>query len=88
MTSGNLRKSTALGAGVITIPLAAIAWLATVPGLMSPVTFTALSLVAFGAAYIGLNTWRNGQATEGIAQVLQRTEAPVPRSDAGLGDPR
>ena len=77
-----LEKTTALGAGAVTVPMASTLWLIGVPGLMSPVTFTAVSLIAFGAAYVAFNTWRNGQATENIGHVLRRAEATADRSAA------
>jgi hypothetical protein len=73
----NFEKQTALAASVVTLPMASVAWLMAVPTTMTPVTFWATTLVAFGAAYVGFNTWRNSQATEHIGHVLQRTEATV-----------
>ena len=81
----NFEKQTILAASVVTVPMALVAWLMAVPAMMSPVTFAATLIVAFGAAYVGFNTWRNGQATENIGHVLQRTEATTERSGAGSG---
>jgi hypothetical protein len=79
----NFEKQTVLAASVVTVPMASVAWLMAVPAVVSPVTFAAISIVAFGAAYVGFNTWRNGQATENIGHVLLRTEATAERSGAG-----
>ena len=82
MKNRSIEKTTALAAGVVTIPVASLLFLWGVPGVLSPVTFAALCLVAFGGAYVALNTWRNGQATENIGHVLQRAEAVAPNPDA------
>lgn len=58
----------------IAVPFSALVWLLAVPQMLSPVTFVALMLVAMGAALVGLNTWRNGQATRHIGHVLNDTE--------------
>jgi hypothetical protein len=69
-----LERQAGVAAFALTLPMSSIAWLVAVPGLMSPVTFTAVSFIALGAAYVGLNTWRNSLATEHIGHVLNRTE--------------
>ena len=67
-------------AAVVTLPIASMVWLVAVPGVISGATFAAISLLAVGGAYVGFNTWRNGQATEHIGHVLQRAEASAERT--------
>ena len=80
MKSPYFSKTTALATGAVMVPIASVVWLTTVPAMMSAATFTAVSLVGIGAAYVALNTWRNGQATENVASVLQRAEAGPSRT--------
>ena len=67
----------AVSTGAVTLPLAAVVWVMAVPGMMSGVTFSAVAMVAAGAAFVAFNTWRNGRATENISHVLRRAEVPV-----------
>jgi hypothetical protein len=62
------------------LPVASGVWLLAVPGMMSTMTFAAMSLISVGAGYVAFNTWRNGQPTENIGHVLQRTDALLSRS--------
>jgi hypothetical protein len=58
----------------IAVPFSVLAWLFVVPQRVSPVTFVAIVLVAMGAALVGVNSWRNGQATRHIGHVINDTE--------------
>jgi hypothetical protein len=70
-----LIERSAVAAATLTIPTVAIAWLTLVPGMMSPGTFVAAAAVAIGAGAVGLRTWRSGQATGTIGQVIHDAEA-------------
>ena len=80
MKNAYFAKTSALATGAIMLPMASVVWLTTVPGMMSATTFTAVSLIGIGAAYVALNTFRNSQATETVASVLQRAEAGPSRT--------
>ena len=47
--------------------------------MISLSTFAALAVVVIGGAAVSLMSWRNGQATGSIAQVLHATENTPPR---------
>lgn len=72
----------------VTVPFAAALWLIGVPGTMSLVTFAAVSAITFGASYVSLNTWQNGQATRSVAHVINETEAKVRVSSPARGELR
>ena len=80
----DLEKPAVLVAAGVTVPMASLVWLMAVPAMMSPATFAAMSLVAFGAAYVAFNTWRTIQSTENIGHVLQRTEATAGQSASAV----
>jgi hypothetical protein len=80
MKKRSFENGAALGAAAITLPMVSTLWLLAVPGIMSPMTFAVVSLLAVAGAYVAFNTWRNGQATENIGHVLQRAEAGARRS--------
>lgn len=68
---------------VLTLSLLAV-WLFAVPGLLSYSTFAFLAVIVLGAAGVALMTWRNAQATEGVAQILHTAET-TPASTAASG---
>ena len=63
-----------VGTFAVAVPFTALAWLMAVPDAVTPVTFVAVTLVSMGAALVGVNTWRNGQATRHIGHVINETE--------------
>jgi hypothetical protein len=75
-------KSTVATFGVV-VPFAALVWLFAVPRTMSAVTFAALTLLALGAAFVALNTWRDGQPTRNIDHVLNDAETSSGESNPG-----
>jgi hypothetical protein len=54
-------------AGVVSLSLAAA-------GVLAPLTAAALAVLLSAATAIALNTWRNGQATGSMGQLLHDTE--------------
>ena len=63
-----------IAAATLTIPVVALAWLIMVPATMSLSTFSVTAALAIGAGAIGLRTWRSGQATGTIGQVIHDVE--------------
>jgi hypothetical protein len=47
--------------------------------MISLSTFAALAVVVIGGAAVSLMSWRNGQATSSVAQLLYATETAPPR---------
>ena len=56
------------------LPCAASIWLLTVRSTMGLSTFAGLAALLIASAAVGLTTWRNGQATGSIGQLLHETE--------------
>jgi hypothetical protein len=61
----------------MTMPLIAVAWVASASGTMSGLTLLTLVVVAIGTAAVIFSTWRNAQPTEIIGHVLQHAENPA-----------
>jgi hypothetical protein len=71
MTVAKSRPILALTLG---LPCGASIWLLTVRGTMGPSTFAALAALLVAIAAVGLTTWRTGQTTGNIGQLLHETE--------------
>ena len=84
LTENRLTVTTA-----VAVPCAAAAWwlfLTASPAVASTSVFVALMVVA--VAFVGLNTWYNGQATGSLAQVIHEADTsrgynPDDRSSSG-----
>ena len=63
-----------VGLLIFATALSILAWLWTVPAVMSRSTFASVTLFWLGAAAVTLVTWRNAQATGSTAQLLHETE--------------
>ena len=78
-----------VAAATLTIPVVAIAWLVAVPSTMSTATFATSVALAIGAGAVAFKTWRSGQATGTIGQVLNDTETGSTRErEAASGQTR
>jgi hypothetical protein len=72
MKSQFLNYRTTVGLAV-TIPFAAFLWLLTINDI-SATTFTMIGVLLVAAAAVAVVTWRNGQATGSVGQLLYKTE--------------
>ena len=61
-------------AAALLMPFAGFIWLLAARHSMSSSTFAALAALLLGTAAVGLNTWRNGQATGSVAQLIHETD--------------
>jgi hypothetical protein len=63
------------------IPIAALlialggsVWLVSARDTMSTSTFGAIAALLLGTVAVGLNSWRNGQATGSVGQLIHETD--------------
>ena len=61
-------------AAALLVPFAGSIWLLAVRNAMSSSTFAALAALLLGTAAVGLNTWRNSQATGSVCQLIHETD--------------
>lgn len=61
-------------AAVVGVPCIAALWLLTSGTTAVPSTYVFVALVAVAMAFVGLNTWNNGQATGSMAQVIHQAD--------------
>jgi len=69
----------------LAIPLTAVAWLVTVPGVVTTSSFLAVVGLVSGLLWVARATYENGQAPASLPQVLhdeaQATSFAPPRDD-------
>jgi hypothetical protein len=70
----HIAKNRAILALPLVLPCAASIWLLTVRSTMSLSTFAGLAALLVASAAVGLTTWKNGQATGSVGQLLHETE--------------
>jgi hypothetical protein len=56
------------------LPCTASLWLLTVPGTMGSSTYAVLAALIIATATIGLITWKNGQPTGSMGQLIHHTD--------------
>jgi ABC-type Na+ efflux pump permease subunit len=59
------------------LPCAATLWLLTRPTAAIPVTYAALAALAVAIAFIGFKTWKSGQSTGSVGQLIYETEREI-----------
>ena len=66
----------------VVVPCAVALWLWTTAAAAVPSTYAFVALLLLSVAFVGFNTWNNGQPTGSLAQVIHEAEitpAPAPR---------
>jgi hypothetical protein len=67
-------------AAALLVPCAGSIWLLLARESMSSSTFAAVAALVLGTAAVGLNTWRNGQSTGSIGQVIHEADVNATRA--------
>jgi hypothetical protein len=63
----------------LSLPLAATSWLLMQSSAAVPATFAAVAALTIATAFVALNTWRSGQPTRSVGQLIYDMEI-VPSS--------
>ena len=85
MTSHRPNRITIVAAFVV--PAAVAVWLWTAAAAAVPSTSAFIAVLLISAALVGLNTWKNGQATGSLAQVIHEADTRHGTPASGPGDP-
>jgi hypothetical protein len=87
MTSFITRGRLALGTAFM-LPLVAAMGLLAMETSITPSTYAIVGALLAATAAVAFNTWRNGQATASMGQLLHETEVTADAADRPAGDRR